>query len=76
MRILVLTNDLPPRAGGIEQFLANLLARAHPESTVVVACQQVGEELLDPPRTRWQVVGEDQDAHQRSAMRGCVRCCS
>lgn len=36
MRILWLTNDLPPRAGGIQQFVANLLSRVHPEDTVVV----------------------------------------
>lgn len=36
MRVLWLTNDLAPRAGGIEQFLANLLARVHPETTLVV----------------------------------------
>ncbi len=31
-----MTNDLPPRAGGIEQFVGNLLDRVHPTSTVVV----------------------------------------
>jgi phosphatidyl-myo-inositol dimannoside synthase len=30
------TNDLPPRAGGIEQFVGNLLDRVHPDGTVVV----------------------------------------
>lgn len=36
MRSLWLTNDLPPRAGGIEQFVGNLLRRLEPEHTVVV----------------------------------------
>ncbi|MBW3620728.1 MAG: glycosyltransferase family 4 protein [Actinobacteria bacterium] len=36
MRVLWLTNDLPPRAGGIQQFVANLLARVHPGTTVVI----------------------------------------
>lgn len=36
MRVLWLTNDLPPRAGGIEQFLHNLLLRVHPQDTVVL----------------------------------------
>jgi phosphatidyl-myo-inositol dimannoside synthase len=36
VRVLWLTNDLPPRAGGIQQFVANLLARVHPDTTVVV----------------------------------------
>jgi phosphatidyl-myo-inositol dimannoside synthase len=35
-RVLWLTNDLPPRAGGIQQFVANLLDRVHPDGTVVV----------------------------------------
>ena len=36
MRVLWVTNDLPPRAGGIEVFVANLLARVHPTSTIVL----------------------------------------
>ncbi len=36
MRVLWVTNDLPPRAGGIEQFVGNLLARVHPGSTIVL----------------------------------------
>jgi phosphatidyl-myo-inositol dimannoside synthase len=35
-RVLWLTNDLPPRPGGIQQFVANLLQRVHPEGTVVI----------------------------------------
>jgi phosphatidyl-myo-inositol dimannoside synthase len=36
VRVLWLTNDLPPRAGGIEQFVGNLLDRVHPTTTVVI----------------------------------------
>lgn len=36
VRRLWLTNDLPPRAGGIEQFVGNLLARGPADDTVVV----------------------------------------
>ncbi len=36
MRTLWVTNDLPPRAGGIEQFLGNLLDRTWPEEALVV----------------------------------------
>ncbi len=36
MRVLWLTNDLPPRTGGIQQFVGNLLASVHPSTTVVV----------------------------------------
>jgi phosphatidyl-myo-inositol dimannoside synthase len=35
-RTLWVTNDFPPRAGGIEQFLANLVGRLDPAATVVV----------------------------------------
>ncbi len=35
-RILWVTNDLPPRAGGIQQFVGNLLDRVHPATTLVV----------------------------------------
>lgn len=36
MKVLWVTNDLPPRAGGIQQFVANLLTRVHAETTVVI----------------------------------------
>jgi phosphatidyl-myo-inositol dimannoside synthase len=36
VRVLWLTNDLPPRPGGIQQFVGNLLDRVHPGTTVVV----------------------------------------
>lgn len=36
MRTLWVTNDLPPRAGGIEQFLGNLLDRTWPDDALVV----------------------------------------
>lgn len=36
MRVLWITNDLPPRAGGIEVFIGNLLERVHPTTTVVL----------------------------------------
>ncbi len=35
LRVLWITNDLPPRAGGIEQFIGNLLRRG-PDDAVVV----------------------------------------
>ncbi len=36
-RVLWVTNDLPPRSGGIEQFVGNLLARSDPAATRVIA---------------------------------------
>ena len=36
MRVLWVTNDLPPQAGGIQQFVENLLLRVHPERTAVI----------------------------------------
>ena len=41
-RALWVTNDLPPRSGGIEQFLGNLLASSDPATTWVLASQQPG----------------------------------
>lgn len=35
-RVLWVTNDLPPRPGGIQQFVGNLLRRTFPDSTVVI----------------------------------------
>ena len=35
-RVAWVTNDLPPRSGGIQQFVANLLARTADETTLVV----------------------------------------
>lgn len=36
MKVLWITNDLPPRSGGIQQFVVNLLRRVHPDGTVVI----------------------------------------
>ena len=36
LRTLWVTNDLPPRAGGIEQFLGNLLDRVDPQQALVL----------------------------------------
>lgn len=47
MRVLWLTNDLPPRAGGIEQFVVNLVRRTHPRSTVVIGPHRDGAEGWD-----------------------------
>jgi phosphatidyl-myo-inositol dimannoside synthase len=41
-RILWVTNDLPPRTGGIQQFVGNLLERVHPATTLVVGPQEEG----------------------------------
>ena len=41
-RTLVLTNDFPPRAGGIETYVEQLLARLPPDGVVVHACAQDG----------------------------------
>lgn len=47
MRVLWLTNDLPPRAGGIQQFVANLLTRVHPDTTVVIGPVEDGAAAHD-----------------------------
>jgi phosphatidylinositol alpha-1,6-mannosyltransferase len=41
-RTLVVTNDFPPRQGGIQTFVAALLARRPPDSVVVLASDSPG----------------------------------
>ncbi|HEY0506631.1 MAG TPA: alpha-(1-2)-phosphatidylinositol mannosyltransferase, partial [Blastococcus sp.] len=41
-RTLVVTNDFPPRQGGIQTFVAALLARRPPGSVVVLASDAPG----------------------------------
>ena len=47
MRTLVVTNDFPPRQGGIQTFVAALLARTDPASLVVLASRSPGWEAYD-----------------------------
>jgi phosphatidylinositol alpha-1,6-mannosyltransferase len=47
VRTLVVTNDFPPRQGGIQTFVAALLARTDPASLVVLASQSPGWEAYD-----------------------------
>ena len=46
-RTLVVTNDFPPRQGGIQTFVAALLARRPPESVVVLASDSPGSAAHD-----------------------------
>jgi phosphatidylinositol alpha-1,6-mannosyltransferase len=46
-RTLVVTNDFPPRQGGIQTFVAALLERRPPESLVVLASRSAGWEAYD-----------------------------
>ena len=54
-RTLVVTNDFPPRQGGIQTFVAALLARRPPESLVVLASRPRRARPSTTPRcrTRW-----------------------
>lgn len=56
MRALWITNDLPPRAGGIEQFVGNLLERVHPASTVVLGPAAGPEAAAGDRRRPWRTV--------------------
>jgi glycosyltransferase involved in cell wall biosynthesis len=47
VRTLVVTNDFPPRQGGIQTFVAALLARRPPDSLVVLASRSPGWEEYD-----------------------------
>ena len=46
-RTLVVTNDFPPRQGGIQTFVAALLARRPPDSLVVMASDHPGAAAYD-----------------------------
>jgi phosphatidyl-myo-inositol dimannoside synthase len=46
-RTLVVTNDFPPRQGGIQTFVAALLARRPPDSLVVLASDHPGSAAHD-----------------------------
>lgn len=55
MRTLVITNDFPPRPGGIQAFVHALVARRPPESVVVYAPAWPGADSFDA-RQRFPVV--------------------
>lgn len=46
-RTLVVTNDFPPRAGGIQAFVHNVLLHQSPDSVVVYAPRWKGDEDFD-----------------------------
>jgi phosphatidyl-myo-inositol dimannoside synthase len=46
-RTLVVTNDFPPRTGGIETFVHAMVARMDPGSVVVHTARQRGDEAFD-----------------------------
>jgi glycosyltransferase involved in cell wall biosynthesis len=47
VRTLVVTNDFPPRQGGIQTFVAALLGRRPPESLIVLASRSPGWQAHD-----------------------------
>ena len=46
-RVLVVTNDFPPRPGGIQTFVHELVSRLDPESVVVYASSSKGATEFD-----------------------------
>jgi phosphatidylinositol alpha-1,6-mannosyltransferase len=46
-KILLVTNDLGPRAGGIESFVLGLLERVAPNSVVILTSKQKNSDLFD-----------------------------
>ena len=46
-RTLIVTNDFPPRTGGIESFVLAMASRMPPESVVVHTARQVGDSAFD-----------------------------
>jgi phosphatidylinositol alpha-1,6-mannosyltransferase len=57
-RTLLVTNDFPPRPGGIQQFVHNLAVRQPPGSLVVYASTWRGAEKFDADQP-FEVVRED-----------------
>ena len=47
MRILLVTNDFPPRVGGIQNYLWNIYARLAPDDLVVLAPAHPGDVAFD-----------------------------
>jgi phosphatidyl-myo-inositol dimannoside synthase len=47
MRILLVTNDFPPRLGGIQSYLWNLYSRLDPGDVVVLAPAHPGDVAFD-----------------------------
>jgi phosphatidyl-myo-inositol dimannoside synthase len=46
-RTLVVTNDFPPRAGGIQQFVHQMVDRLPPDDVVVLTSRHEGDESFD-----------------------------
>ncbi len=57
-RTLLITNDFPPRPGGIQQFVHNLAVRQPPDSLVVYASRWGGWEKFDADQP-FPVIRED-----------------
>lgn len=57
-RVLVVTNDFPPRPGGIQTFVHELLRRLEPDEVVVYASRWRGWEAFDATQ-RFPVVREN-----------------
>jgi phosphatidyl-myo-inositol dimannoside synthase len=57
-RTLLITNDFPPRPGGIQQFVHNLAVRQPPGSVVVYASTWRGAEKYDAEQP-FEVIRED-----------------
>ena len=46
-RTLVVTNDFPPRVGGIESFVLSMVRRLPPDQVVVHTARQPGDAVFD-----------------------------
>lgn len=61
MKVLVVTNDFPPRVGGINGYVAELMRRFPPGEVVVFASDWPGASSFDPsyphPVIRWPLRG-------------------
>jgi phosphatidyl-myo-inositol dimannoside synthase len=73
VRVLWVTNDLPPRAGGIEQFVGNLLDRVHPRETVVVGPRGPADAAEHDAGRDWRAVRARGPVLPTPALRRLVR---
>ncbi|MBA3620619.1 MAG: alpha-(1-2)-phosphatidylinositol mannosyltransferase, partial [Acidothermales bacterium] len=54
-RTLVVTNDFPPRAGGIQSFVHALVSRLPPDAVTVYAPRWDGAATFDAAQQRFSV---------------------
>ena len=66
MKVLVVTNDFPPRPGGIQAFVHSLASRLDPDEVVVYASDWSGSAAFDVARRAARTATDDErEKHER-----------